>query len=80
MRTRSKPLSPSSYVSLDDIPRRRRATRSASAQPQDQDTQEVQTAESKPASTAPKTRGRKKAPSTRGRKVSEHGRLSKNPD
>lgn len=70
MRTRSKPLSPSSYVSLDDIPRRRRATRSASAQPQDQDTRDVQTADSKPASTAPKTRGKKKAPSTRGRKKS----------
>ncbi|KAJ6106120.1 hypothetical protein N7512_009637 [Penicillium capsulatum] len=37
MRTRSQPVSPGGLVSLDDLPRRRRATRSTSAQPQDAD-------------------------------------------
>lgn len=36
MRTRSQPVSPGGFVSLDDVaPRRRRTTRSASAQPQE---------------------------------------------
>lgn len=36
MRTRSQPVSPGGLVSLDDVPpRRRRTTRSASAQPQE---------------------------------------------
>lgn len=71
MRTRSKPLSPSSYVSLEDMPRRRRTTRSASAQPQEP--QVPQAAEAAPAPKTPKTRGRKKASDkvAKGKKVSE---------
>ncbi|KAJ5988991.1 hypothetical protein N7481_004201 [Penicillium waksmanii] len=75
MRTRSKPLSPSSYLSLDDNPitRRRRTTRSASAQPQEP--QVSQPAEAAPAPKTSKARGRKKG-STKVAKGKKPGRPS----
>lgn len=75
MRTRSQPVSPGGLVSLDDVaPRRRRTTRSASAQPQEAES--VKPAESlgdeaakpKPARKTRKTGGK----STRGKKASKH--------
>lgn len=74
MRTRSQPVSPGGLVSLDDVaPRRRRTTRSASAQPQEAES--VKPAEplgdeavkTKPARKARKTGGK----STRGKKASK---------
>jgi len=72
MRTRSQPVSPGGLVSLDDVPpRRRRNTRSVSAQPQEAESakptesREAEAATPKPAR---KTRGAK---STRGKKASK---------
>ncbi|KAJ5925684.1 hypothetical protein N7454_008323 [Penicillium verhagenii] len=59
VRTRSQPLSPGGYHSLDELPPRRRATRSASAEPKPA---EPKPAESKPSEPKPtmtrKTRGK----------------------
>lgn len=69
MRTRSQPISPGSLVSLDDVgPRRRRTTRSASAQPQDAES--LKPAESDAAKPKPARKPRKAGgKSTRGKKA-----------
>jgi hypothetical protein len=70
MRTRSHPVSPGGLVSLDDVPaRRRRNTRSVSAQPQDAEPGSGADEASKPKPTPKPRRGRAK--STRGKKVRE---------
>ncbi|KAJ5722503.1 hypothetical protein N7488_000538 [Penicillium malachiteum] len=66
MRTRSQPLSPGGLKSLDDLPRRRRATRSASVTEPTADSNTNTTKAEKPKSTA---RGRKpRAKKATGRK------------
>ncbi|KAJ5105975.1 hypothetical protein NUU61_003322 [Penicillium alfredii] len=70
MRTRSQPISPGGLVSLEAEPRRRRATRSVSAQPQDtengQPAEPVPAQVPKPAAKSRKPRGKK---ATRGKKT-----------
>ena len=73
MRTRSQPLSPGGLQSLEDKPKRRRATRSVSAQPQEAEsaTDESQPLQSSMESeTAPKSRKTRARKGTVGKKVS----------
>ena len=74
MRTRSQPVSPGGFVSLESMPPRRRGSRSTSAQPQEAEvvttTEDSQPAEPKSPEVKSKTKATPKARKTHARKGS----------
>ncbi|KAJ6021711.1 hypothetical protein N7540_007215 [Penicillium herquei] len=75
MRTRSQPLSPGGLKSLDDLPRRRRATRSASVTEPTTNTTKTKTKSEKPKSTnrvGRKPRAKKGAGRQKTKKTDDH--------
>ncbi|KAJ5574092.1 uncharacterized protein N7459_008519 [Penicillium hispanicum] len=80
MRTRSQPVSPGGLVSLEDVPRRRRTTRSASAQPQEPEFGRP-TAQSQLNRAAPKgrpARGKKVVAAPRAKKTTRRKTVASN--